>query len=77
MADAKSPASRSHDRCGPFPDNFPARAGLALRGRGDRRAHGRRPGGKALAIGGHGVGVVVDEARLARLVTDRRTVGVS
>lgn len=35
------------------------------------------PGGKALAIGGHGLGVVVDEARLARLVTDRSTVGVS
>jgi L-alanine-DL-glutamate epimerase-like enolase superfamily enzyme len=35
------------------------------------------PGGKAPAIGGHGLGVVVDEARLARLVTDRSTVGGS
>jgi hypothetical protein len=28
------------------------------------------------AIGVHGLGVVVDEARLARLVTDRSTIGV-
>jgi muconate cycloisomerase len=35
------------------------------------------PGGTAPAIGGNGLGVVVDEARLARLVTDRSTVGVS
>jgi L-alanine-DL-glutamate epimerase-like enolase superfamily enzyme len=35
------------------------------------------PGGKAPAIGGHGLGVVVDEARFVRLVTDRSMVGAS
>ena len=35
------------------------------------------PGGKTPALGGHGLGVVVNEDRLARMVTDRSTIGVS